>query len=171
MRDELKHALRACLSSIRGLRPLIIPQVGLRPTIKSQLITIKGKSRLCGRGGLWGRSRLQGGGGLQGGADSGGEGGLWGGGGIRAGGGHRVGGKYGFLKAYRPKLPNFSPLQLPHGLDEEPVVLQPDPDHLGEGGQPHDGVPHRQYAPSTKFQDSMAFPWPKRGICCPPPWP
>ena len=32
---ELKHALRACISSIRGLRPLIIPQVGLRPTIKS----------------------------------------------------------------------------------------------------------------------------------------
>ena len=31
---KLKHALRACLSSIRGLRPIIIPQVGLRPTIK-----------------------------------------------------------------------------------------------------------------------------------------
>ena len=29
---ELKHALRACISSIRGLRPLMIPQVGLRPT-------------------------------------------------------------------------------------------------------------------------------------------
>ena len=31
--DELKHALRACLSSIRGLRPLMIPQVCLRQTI------------------------------------------------------------------------------------------------------------------------------------------
>ena len=33
----------ACISSIRGLHPLIIPQVGLRLTIATLLITIMGK--------------------------------------------------------------------------------------------------------------------------------
>ena len=60
---ELKHALRACISSIRGLRPLIIPQVGLRPTIT---IIITGlKAGLRRRNGLMSR------GGLPGGAQSG----------------------------------------------------------------------------------------------------
>ena len=80
-------------------------------------------------------------------------------------------GKYGFLKAYIPKLPNFSPLQLFHGLEEVPVVLQPGPDHLREVRQPHDRLSYSLYALHTKFQDSMASPWPRRGTCCPPSWP
>ena len=61
--NELKHALRACISSIRGLRPLIIPQVGLRPTIT---IIITGlQAGLRHRNGLMSR------GGLPGGTDAG----------------------------------------------------------------------------------------------------
>ena len=41
---------------------------------------------------------------------------------------------YGFLTAIMPYLPNFRSLALPHGLVETPVVKQPGPDHLGEGG-------------------------------------
>ena len=82
------------------------------------------------------------------------QGGLQGGGRLRGGGGLRGWGKFGLLNAIIPQLLNFSPLQQPHGLEEEPGVLQPGPDHLGEVEQHHDALSHFLHAPHTKFQDS-----------------
>ena len=37
----------------------------------------------------------------------------------------------GFVMANFPYIQNFRSLELPHGLEEAPVVHQLDPDHLG----------------------------------------
>ena len=66
----------------------------------------------------------------------------------------------GFLMGDMPYLPNFNPLGLSHGLEEEPVVHQPSPGHLGEVGQPQYWVSHGRHVLPTKFEVSRAFPWP-----------
>ena len=50
----------------------------------------------------------------------------------------------------------FSLKELPHDLEDAPVVLQHGRDHLEDIKQPDDGILSSQYALSTKFLDSTA---------------
>ena len=66
----------------------------------------------------------------------------------------------GLLMAILPYLPYFRFLALPHGLEEAPVVHQPGPDHVGEGGLLDGWLSHGHYALPTKFQFRKASPRP-----------
>ena len=77
----------------------------------------------------------------------------------------------GHLMSYSPCMCNLGSLSCFHGLEEAPVVHQPVPGHLVDGGQPDHWPFHALLSLHAKFGVSLSSSGPGRGTCGPPTCP